>query len=99
MPKEAVFTLKLETELRDKFMAEAEAMDRPASQVMREMMREFIHKKEEEREYEKWFLAEVEEAVREADDPHTEWIPHDEVMARVRAAIEDEIAKRKAREG
>ena len=39
MAKDAVFTFKLESDLRDRFIAESEAMDRPASQVMREMMR------------------------------------------------------------
>lgn len=37
MTNEAVFTLKLETELRDQFMADA--MHRPASQIMRDLMR------------------------------------------------------------
>ncbi|HET9644085.1 MAG TPA: type II toxin-antitoxin system RelE/ParE family toxin [Burkholderiaceae bacterium] len=38
MPEEAVFTMKLEPELRDAFMAEAEASHRPASQVVRELL-------------------------------------------------------------
>ena len=42
MAKEAVFTMKLEPELRDAFMAAAEAADRPASQIVREMMRDFV---------------------------------------------------------
>lgn len=42
MSKEAVFTMKLEPQLRAEFMAEAEAAHRPASQVLRELMREFI---------------------------------------------------------
>ena len=33
MSKQAVFTMKLEPELRAEFMAEAEAAHRPASQV------------------------------------------------------------------
>ena len=41
MSKEAVFTMKLEPELRAEFMAEAEASHRPASQILRELMREF----------------------------------------------------------
>ena len=44
MAKEAVFTMKLEPELRDAFMAAAEAADRPASQIVREFMREFVQK-------------------------------------------------------
>ena len=42
MPKAAVFTMKLEPDLRADFMAAAEASDRPASQVVRELMREFV---------------------------------------------------------
>ena len=51
MSKEAVFTMKLEPELRDEFMAEAQALDRPASQVMRDLMRGFVHRQREIREY------------------------------------------------
>ncbi|MGK9231133.1 antitoxin of toxin-antitoxin stability system [Inquilinus limosus] len=60
MPKEAVFTMKLETELRDAFMAEAEATHRPASQVMRELMREFVQRRREEREYDEFLRRKVE---------------------------------------
>ncbi len=42
MSKEAVFTMKLEPELRAEFMAEAASEDRPASQIMRELMRGYI---------------------------------------------------------
>jgi predicted transcriptional regulator len=42
MPKDAAFTMKLEPELRDAFMAAAQAVHRPASQVVREMMRAFV---------------------------------------------------------
>ena len=41
MTKEAVFTMKIEPDLREEFMAEAQALDRPASQVVRDLMREF----------------------------------------------------------
>ena len=51
MPKEAVFTMKLEPELRDAFMAEAEELDRPASQIVRELMRDFVEKQQQERSY------------------------------------------------
>lgn len=42
MTKVAVFTMKLEPELRADFMAAAEATHRPASQIMRELMRDFV---------------------------------------------------------
>lgn len=60
MSKEAVFSLKLETDLRDEFMAEAEAMHRPASQVLRELMREFIERQRESREYDQFLRDKVE---------------------------------------
>jgi predicted transcriptional regulator len=59
MPKEAVFTMKLEAELREEFMAEAEAMHRPASQVLRELMREFVQRQREVREYDEFLGSKV----------------------------------------
>jgi len=60
MPKQAVFTMKLEPELRDEFMAEAEASHRPASQIMRELMREFVQRQRQSREYDAYLRGKVE---------------------------------------
>jgi predicted transcriptional regulator len=60
MPKEAVFTMKLEPDLRDEFMAEAEAAHRPASQIVREFMREFVLRQREAREYDEFLRRKVE---------------------------------------
>ena len=60
MSKEAVFTMKLEPELRAEFMAEAEAAHRPASQVLRELMREFVQHQREAREYDEFLHRKVE---------------------------------------
>ena len=62
MPKEAVFTMKLEPALRAEFMAEAEAeaAHRPASQVLRELMREFVQHQREAREYDEFLHRKVE---------------------------------------
>lgn len=46
MSKDAVFTMKLEHALRADFMAAAEASYRPASQVVRELMREFVERQD-----------------------------------------------------
>lgn len=59
MSKEAVFTMKLEPELRAEFMAEAEAAHRPASQVLRELMREFVQRQRQAREYDKFLQRKV----------------------------------------
>ena len=44
MAKAAVFTMKLEPDLRAAFMAAAEASHRPASQVVRELMRDYVRR-------------------------------------------------------
>lgn len=60
MTKRSVFTMKLDPELRDAFMAEAEAVHRPASQVARELMREFVERQREAREYDEFLRRKVE---------------------------------------
>lgn len=60
MSKEAVFTMKLEPELRASFMAEAANEDRPASQVVRELMRGYIEQRQQAREYEDYLRRKVE---------------------------------------
>lgn len=52
--------MKLEPELREQFMAEAEASHRPASQIVREMMRQFVQTQREAREYEMFLQRKVE---------------------------------------
>jgi predicted transcriptional regulator len=59
MAKEAVFTMKLEPELRAEFMAAAEATHRPASQILRELMRGFVKRQREAREYDEFLRAKV----------------------------------------
>lgn len=90
MAKEAVFTVKLESDLRDAFIAEAAAIHQPASQLVREFMREFIKSRQEEREHDAWFRAEVEKAVQD----ERPGIPHEQVMKEARARI-DRVATRK----
>ena len=60
MPKEAVFTLKLEVGLRDEFMVEAEAEHKPASQVARELFREYVRRQREARDYDNFLRQKVE---------------------------------------
>lgn len=42
MTKDVSMTVKLDAELRRQFMDQARQLDRPASQVLRELMRDFI---------------------------------------------------------
>jgi len=62
MAKEAVFTMKLESDLRTEFMAEVEAVHRPASQVVRDLMREFVQRQRQAREYDAFLIKKVEVA-------------------------------------
>ncbi|MGA7314118.1 MAG: hypothetical protein WBX22_09110 [Silvibacterium sp.] len=90
MPNEAVFTLKLESDLRDAFLAEAATTHRPASQLVREFMRDFVQNQRETREHDLWFRSQIQAAL---DDPRP-GIPHEVVMAETRAII-DRVAARK----
>lgn len=87
MPKEAVFTMKLEPELRAEFMAAAAADDRPASQIVRELMRDYIARQQQARDYDSYLRRKVEIArvsVRAG-------------RGRSNDAVEAEFAKRRAR--
>lgn len=67
MPKEAVFTMKLEPELRDAFMAAAAEVDRPASQIVRELMRGYVDRTREQREYDEFVRRKVAKAMRSVE--------------------------------
>ncbi|MBP6808618.1 MAG: antitoxin of toxin-antitoxin stability system [Chromatiaceae bacterium] len=88
MPKEAVFTMKLEPELRDDFMAEAKASHRPASQLLRELMRDFVQRQKQAREYEDFLRGKVDLAREQiASGQHAS---NEEVEARF-AALRAEV--------
>lgn len=62
MNTKAVFTMKLESELRDEFMAAAKEDDRPASQIVRELMRGYLEQRLESRDYDTYLHQKVEAA-------------------------------------
>jgi predicted transcriptional regulator len=88
MAKEAVFTMKLDHELRDAFMAAAAAADRPASQIVREFMRDYV---QQDREYVAFLQRKV-DAARAAGRTYR----HEEVQAHTDQLIAD--LERKGRE-
>lgn len=87
MPKEAVFTMKLEPELRAEFIAAAAAEDRPASQVVRELMRDYIARQRQARDYDSYLRRKVGIARASA---RAGW-------GRSNDAVETEFAERRAR--
>ncbi|WP_321959336.1 hypothetical protein [Burkholderia cenocepacia] len=56
---------------------------------------EALKRTHEAAEHDKWFRAQVEQGLAEADDPNTKWVPHDVVkddMQRQRVALKARIA-------
>lgn len=92
MAKEAVFTMKLEPELRDAFMAAAAAEDRPASQIVREFMRDYVR---QDREYVEFVRRKVERS--RASIAAGKWRSAEEVEADFRRRREEIL--RNANEG
>lgn len=87
MPKAAVFTMKLEPDLRAEFMAAAEASHRPASQVVRELMREFVQRQQDQRDHSAFLHRKVDAArasVREGEGRSNEAVEADFAARRAR---------------
>lgn len=102
---ESTFTFRIDEELKIAFAASAKAQDRTSAQLLRTLMREVVERDQAARDYDAWFRAEVEEAIKEADDPNTVWVGNEQVKkdwARQRAAlvrrIEAEESQRSAAE-
>jgi len=87
---EATFTFRVDEDLKSAFADAARAQDRTAAQLLRTLMREAVRRQQAESGHDSWFRREVEQAMREADDPNAERIDHDVVrqdMARQRAEL------------
>ena len=87
MSEAAIFSVELDRDLRDEFIAEAEANDRPASEVVRDFMRQFIDEQRRRREHTEFVQAKVERARQSIREDNG--IPNDVVSA--------EFAARRAR--
>jgi predicted transcriptional regulator len=86
---ETTFTFRVDDQLKEAFTKAARANDRPGSQLLRDFMRDYV----ERAEYDAWFRAEVEAGLREADDPNVEWIPHEEVMRKLKLREKEWLKK------
>ena len=96
MPKEAVFTMKLEPELRADFMAEAKASHRPASQLLRELMRDFVQRQKQARQYEDFLRGKVDLAREQI--VNGQYASNEEVEARF-AALHAEVLNNNGNKG
>lgn len=78
---QATFTFRVDDDLKSAFAETARAQDRTAAQLLRVLMRDAVRRQQEVREHDVWFRSEVEQALREADDPTVRRIPHDQVQS------------------
>ncbi|RJF90169.1 hypothetical protein D3874_24435 [Oleomonas cavernae] len=64
---ETTFTFRVDEALKAEFVEAAKAHDRPASILLRDFMRDYIKQSRDSAEHDRWFRAEVEQGLREAD--------------------------------
>jgi predicted transcriptional regulator len=76
---EATFTFRVDEALKAEFAQAAKESDRTGAQLLRDFMREYVRKREEDAAYDAWFIAEVEKGIADADAGRL--IPHEEVKA------------------
>ena len=81
MAKQAALTVELEPDLQEALIAEAEAAGQTPADIVRDLIDGFVRQQRDAREHDAWFRAEVEQALREADNPTVRRIPNEEVEA------------------
>lgn len=79
MAKETDFTIKVESELHNEFLQEADAEQRPAELVVRELMQTYVAERREAREYREFLKHKVELAREDIREGRTS--THEEVEA------------------
>ncbi len=89
---ETTFTFRVDEELKSAFSDLAKNQDRSAAQLLRGMMRDAIARKQEAEDHDAWFREQVEQGLREADNPNAVWIPNEEVLADWRERLVQRIA-------
>ena len=78
---ETTFTFRVDDDLKEAFAEAAKSQDRSAAQLLRVLMREAVQRQLAAHGHDAWFRGEVEQALREADDPAVRRISHDDVKA------------------
>ena len=81
---ESTFTFRVDEDLKAAFTETAKAQDRTAAQLLRFLMRETVERRNNAQKnaqtnalaHDEWFRGQVEQALREADDPSTPRIGH-----------------------
>ena len=77
MPQTATFTLRLPKPLKEGLEQLAEATDRPQAYLFTQALQEYL-------EAQQWQVQAIRAAVKKADSPKARFIPHEEVVARMK---------------
>ena len=88
---EATFTFRVDEALKAEFAEAAKADDRTAAQLLRDFMRDYVRKREDDAAYDAWFIAEVEAGIAEADAG--DLISNEEVEAEAAARRAELLAR------
>ena len=95
---QATFTFRVDDELKAAFSEVARAQDRTAAQLLRVLMRDAIRRQRDGQDYDTWFRGEVEQGLREADDPTVRRVDNEDVKTswrQQRATLVERVAARK----
>ena len=88
---EATFTFRVDEELKARFTEAAKAHDRTGAQLLRDFMRDYVRRREEEAEYDTWFRRQVEAGIASANAGHL--TPAEEVDAEFAARRAETLRK------
>lgn len=84
----STFTFRVEKDLKEKFTALAKALDCTGAQLLRQLMRDFVHSQQKsEKEYDQWFRRQVQIGLDSANAGRL--IPNE--------VVEAKFAKRRAK--
>lgn len=77
MAQTATFTLRIPKPLKKRLEDLAEATDRPQAYLVMEALSGYI-------ETQHWQVKAIQEAVKKADSPEAKFVPHEQVVARMK---------------
>ena len=67
---QSTFTFRVNEDLKDNFTALAKSLDRSGAQLLRDYMREMVHRRQEMEKYDAWFMREVKIGLDSANAGH-----------------------------
>lgn len=77
MPQSVTFTLRLPRPLKEGLARLSEATDRPQAYLFTQALQEYLEAQE-------WQVKAIQDAVKKADSPRARFVPHDQVVARMK---------------